>query len=235
MMRILICIAYFCTAYLVFTTSVAALNHSPISQPEKTNPCEGTWAVSGCDAFNPPRYETGKVRSPSGQFSVDGTTYNLFFNNGSTPPIPLNIIFTRTLTEIVWAPNSMSFAVNTSEGGNVGTFETAIYTINKTLKIKRIKIDPKVHMHMMRFQRCDPLEPERPNLGVSAWLANGSEILLVAEVPPHSSCKNMGALLGFRISATTGRLIDKIPEPVLRTKYKHLLGARFVGYRDSGK
>jgi hypothetical protein len=239
MMKILICIAY-----LVLATPVVAQSNSQTLKAGKPSSCKGHWAASGCSAFSSSEFKTKKVLSPSRRFSINGTPDGILFNNGSTPPVALaplssldsaEMLYARPLTEIVWSPNSQSFAVDASEGGNVGTYETAIYTINNALQLNRIIIDPEVHIHMMQLQRCDPLEPERPNLGVVGWLAKGSEILLVAEVPPHSSCKNMGALLGFRIAATTGSLIDKVSEPVLRKKYKHLLGTRFVGYQNSKK
>jgi hypothetical protein len=137
-----------------------------------------------------------------------------------TPPNP-----GIELTEIVHSPSGTAFALNASDGGIVGTWDVQIF-IGRSAAAAERTLHPEVRQAVDSFPQCG--ETEVPNLGLAAWLKGGTEMLLIAEVPPHSSCTNMGSLRGLRVETATGRLLEQIPENVVRAKWKHTLGCRFL-------
>ena len=127
--------------------------------------------------------------------------------------------------EVLWSPDSQRFALNVSDGGVVGGWFAKVYWIDESGGVNQIDIGSEVLRLANSLPRCE--EREDANIGVVAWLDGGKELLLVAEVPPHSSCRNMGALQGFRVSATTGVVVEHISERQLRQKWNATLGCRF--------
>jgi len=129
--------------------------------------------------------------------------------------------------EVLWSPDSNGFAINVSDGGLVGTWETHIYTIDQNGNPAPRNLQRLILPIVSKFLRCEPKEVA--NFGIAAWLNGSKEVLMIAEVPPHSSCRNMGTLIGFRISVLSGKIIERISERELRRKWKSFLGCRFMG------
>jgi hypothetical protein len=129
------------------------------------------------------------------------------------------------LVEMVRSPSGTAFALNASDGGLAGTWDVQIFIGGSAAAAERT-LHPEVRQAVDAFPQCE--EREVPNLGLAAWLKGGTEMLLIAEVPPHSSCTNMGSLRGLRVETATGRLLEQIPENVVRAKWKHTLGCRFL-------
>jgi hypothetical protein len=65
------------------------------------------------------------------------------------------------------------------------------------------------------------------NLGVATWLNGGKGVLVILEVPPHSSCRNMGALVGYEVSLADLKIVERLPEATLRARSGGSLGSRF--------
>jgi len=133
-----------------------------------------------------------------------------------------------TLAEIVHSPAGAQWAVNASDGGAVGTWDVRVFSGTKGKPVE-LTLHPEVQKAAASFPRCE--QKEDPNFALAAWLKGGTEMLIVAEVPPHSSCTNMGALRalrGLRVSTQTGRLLAQLPEAALRRKWERALGCRLV-------
>ena len=130
-----------------------------------------------------------------------------------------------SLTEVIWSPDAAAFVVNSSEGGLVGTWGAYVRVLASdgswAMRDVRRLIEPAAK----GVVQC--ATDEVPNLGAAGWLEEGRELLIVLEVPPHSSCRNLGALVGFRVSRRDWSILERIPESILRAKWGALLGPRF--------
>lgn len=156
---------------------------------------------------------------------IEGTGNGIRFHSNvfkSTLDIPA----TPALSEIVWSPNSDWFSVNYSDGGLVGTWNSRLYfvkngflkryvDINKTISIEHDKLNP----------QCD--EPEDLNFGIIMSMHSGNTLVIAAEVPPHSSCKNMGETKFFTFDLDKMKISKGINRSVLNQTIKNNLGCRF--------
>jgi hypothetical protein len=66
------------------------------------------------------------------------------------------------------------------------------------------------------------------NVGVVGFSGDSKEVLVIAEVPPHSSCQNMGEVLGFCIALQAKEVVARLPEKAARRAWTGLLGPRLA-------
>jgi hypothetical protein len=125
------------------------------------------------------------------------------------------------LTEVMWAPDAKHFAVNASDGGLVGSWNATVFAVREG---RPYRLPPlrEVQLAANRLARCEA--PESANLGVAAWLKGGAEMLVVAQVPPHSSCRNMGELHGWRVATASGRILESLSHAAMRRRWGDALG-----------
>jgi hypothetical protein len=130
------------------------------------------------------------------------------------------------LTEILWSPDSKAFVVNASNGGVVGTWNAYYYSIDAQGRPVSTNLQDSLSAMTQKIPHCD--DQEKANVGVAGWLDGGKDLLVVAEVPPHSSCRNMGAIRGFRVEVAPWSIVGEISESKLRRDWGRLLGPRFA-------
>lgn len=190
------------------------------------NNCSGIWAVSA----KPPYVGSGLIPSeipaPNGTSSVKASRYSLSLVSGEHTKELQELLFTPALTEVLWSPDSRNFVINTSEGGWVGQWNTYFYSIDQDGYPISRDLESLIRSIANNFAQCDP--PEEANIGTVAWLNDGKELLFVAEVPPHSSCRNMGDTLGFRVSVQSWKVIERISEGELQKNWTTVFGCRFM-------
>lgn len=129
-----------------------------------------------------------------------------------------------TLAELAWAPDSTAFFITESLGGAVGEWRVAVYVIeNQSIHVKDVTQD--VIKQFKGHYECK--EPEEPNVGAVKWLNGSTKLLVIAEVPPHSSCPEMGKLRGYLVEAVSGKITQEFDESELRARWGPYLGQRF--------
>lgn len=186
--------------------------------------CTGIWANSAISPYKEDGFSTIEIISPNGFFSISGSMEGLsLVNKGKS--IHLDLLFSPPLVEVLWAPDSLKFVINMSDGGLVGTWETHIYLIDGQGNPVHVNIQNFLLSISDKIPQCEP--KESVNVGIAAWLNESKEILLIVEVPPHSTCRNMGAITGFRISTQEMKVVEIISENELRKNWSHTLGCRF--------
>jgi hypothetical protein len=124
--------------------------------------------------------------------------------------------------EIGWSPTSTLFFVTYSDGGAVGTYHVSVYRISAG---RMEKIDPTgaVRWDFQRhYPKCD--SPEQPNIAGVAWSADSTELLVAAQVLPHSNCDNMGTFNLYTVAVSNGRIIDRIPQLPAKASLYGILG-----------
>jgi len=139
------------------------------------------------------------------------------YGNEGRALIPPN----QGLTEVSWAPDSQYLALSASDGGSVGNWGITVYAVRGG-QAHRLPPYRELHVAANRLLRCEG--PESANLGLAGWLKGGAEMLVVAQVPPHSACRNMGSLRGFRVATASGRILERMSYAALRKRWPDWLG-----------
>lgn len=184
--------------------------------------CTGVWARSGRNPYDAGNEKEKGVIAPSGVRSLVGSDQGLMVSD-QTGSTLVQLAVNPPVTEVLWSPDSRYFAVNASDGGLVGTWDATVVDSSAAAIVDRPLIE--VKKAASSLPQCET--PEQPNLAIAAWLRGGNEILVVAEVPAHSSCRNMAAVAGFRVDVATGTIRERLSASILRRRWPSVLGCRF--------
>jgi len=138
--------------------------------------------------------------------------------NSDPTPILIN-----NLAELLWSPSSNGFAITDSDGGLVGTWSVRLY-VTTGGRLREVQVTDRVRSDFQT--RTGGCRDEVPNVGAVGWL-NPDRLLVVAEAPPHSSCRDMGTFRGYELSVPSGQPLRTFDAHALRTCCAALLGPRF--------
>ena len=200
---------------------------------EKTGRIAGQWSArasylgQGLHVFDGPiELKVKRVQSPTGAYAAVFQDFDLFVEKGGRRLEGEREWAFSTLSEVLWAPDSKAFAITGSEGGWVGSWDVEVFYLREQT-VRRANITSRVKRDAMRRYQCtDPGGNEEPNMGAIGWLDGSSRLLLAAEVPPHSSCPEMGKLMGYVVTVPTGQILERLSEGQLRRRWRASLGER---------
>lgn len=169
-------------------------------------------------------------KSPSGRYAIAVTVSDLsevkltdLTNQKVIGTFPL---MNLSLSEILWSPDEKTFALTQSDGGGVGTWILSIGQISDkgTLSISD-DIDKLALADFRNKILPKDCSDEYPNLAAVSWVES-RKLFIVGEVPPHSSCKKMGALFGYVIAIPSGEILTRIDDKMISKEWHAQLGQR---------
>jgi hypothetical protein len=198
--------------------------HGQSPGADKSSEPVGVWSKEATSLRYP--WETRKleITAPDGRkiALIDGVRLHVVIDGRPLPGTVHEGV--GTLAELAWSPSSDAFFITESDGGSIGRWDTRVYLI-KDGKVRGIHLTQEVVREFKKQYSC--VEPEEPNIGAVQWM--GSDMLLLAaEVPPHSSCPEMGKIRGYVVSVPKGRILQRLGEEELRARWGRYLGARFA-------
>ncbi len=128
--------------------------------------------------------------------------------------------------ELLWAPDSRALAVTADDGGATGTFDLSILVRRKKGRHwRQIDLSDRVAKVFAPEMHCD--ERETPNVGAVGW-TSGQRLIVAAQVPPHSSCANMGHVAAYIADVKSGDVLMKVDPRTLHRHYRRMLGTAFA-------
>lgn len=131
----------------------------------------------------------------------------------------------NTLAELAWAPDSRAFFLTESGGGLVGEWFVTVYTLDKGKVVDR-DVTREVIRRFKKHYRC--IEDQPPNLGGVAWVQGSRRLLVVAEVPPHSNCPQMGKIRGYIVDVASGEVLQEFTAKELKVGWRRHIGDRVL-------
>jgi len=160
---------------------------------------------------------------------VTGVGFHIKINGKRLPDPKEDIHGIQILAELGWSPDSKAFFVTQSDGGEVGTWYVNIYILGPRFLIDA-DITNEVKKDFMARYNCDVWGEDRgneiPNIAAIKWLNGSSKLLLLAEVPPHSSCPEMGKFMGYVVSVPSGKILVRYSAAEVKAKWGRSLGRR---------
>lgn len=222
---------------VVALTLIANGQQEHILLAKKRAPTPGEWSANaiylgfglgGLDGVG--EYRVARVPSPDLKKVILIADEKLQVNDVSGKPLSgSQVDFVPTLSEVLWSDDSSAFAITSSFGGFVGDWHVRVYMIQGN-RLTKLNVTSLAEKDAVRRYRCDPSEPnEPPEIGAVAWQEGVNRLLVVAQVPPHSSCPDMGTLFGYVVSVPNGNILRRLSEIQLRTEFGSLLGERLAG------
>jgi hypothetical protein len=127
-------------------------------------------------------------------------------------------------SEIVWSPDSLSFALTSSDGGANGTWEVGMFLLqNSRFRYSDVSREA-VDLYQKEFPCTSPQEP---NVGAVKFVKESKQLLLVVDPPLTSSCGDQVAIRGFVVTVPDGKVVKEIAGQDLRDDWGEALGPRF--------
>ena len=196
-------------AILLFVIATLELANAQAQTQTQAPAADGEWgsfAAPGSQGVSD-LPETGIKRlyapNQSSFIKITPESVSLVAPNGSQTDLS-NFIGSMNLTEFKYTDDSTAVFVNSSLGGFTGDWHTHIYRFKNgkaqefdILKVLKASGLPK------SSEDCDP------NIYSIAWLHENSQLLVLAEIPPSSSCGvNMGLSRGYVVDLDHHRVIE---------------------------
>ncbi len=133
------------------------------------------------------------------------------------------------LAEVVWSPDSRAFAITWSDGGDVGTWRVNVFWIGQNA-VRYTDPTPQVQTEFMGTYRCAGSTNQVPNIAALDWANGSADLLLVAQVPPDSSCRQMGRIDGYLVAARTGAILGRYSQEQFLKRWGNLVSVQ--GYEN---
>lgn len=175
----------------------------------------GQWSRNSQVIYQDLEVPIGVMPSPDGKSEIMGSAHGLSLVKSEGVPVDLKIAVTPALTEGRWSADSKSFFINDSDGGAVGTWDTWIFQPVKGGGVQSFPVRNLIEQRIPHFMKCEA--GEVLNIASIGWLDGGDKVLMVAQVPDHSACSNMGAEMYFVYSIENNEISKKMS----KYKFKH--------------
>jgi hypothetical protein len=221
-------------AFLILCATITTIIFLPIAQ----GLCgDGVWSAEARSlSFSMGTVESPGVRdvlvtSPNGRKRIIVKNYELRVESDGrqmrTPSgEPIGVY---PLAEVGWAPDSGAFFLTWSDGGAVGSWNTDVYLLTPS-GLRKAEATDNVRRDFMKRYNCDVWGEhtgnEVPNIAGLKWLKGSKQLLLIAEVPPHSSCPEMGKFMGYSVSVPSGKILVRYSAKEVKTRWGKPLGIR---------
>ncbi|HJX83595.1 MAG TPA: hypothetical protein VJ723_04545 [Candidatus Angelobacter sp.] len=131
-------------------------------------------------------------------------------------------------TEVLWSPDSSSFAVNQTEGGG-GIGQRAYIFYLRGNRLQRVNVSLPVEKVFGAPVKCEVRVP--PNTAVLQWLDSKS-ILMVAEIANVSVCKCRGTFRTYKISLPNLKVLESYTQSETKRLFPNALGCELRGADD---
>ncbi len=226
--------------------SLAAWQSPALAQvpfAEKRNPTPGEWSARavylgfGLGAFDRPgELRVSRVASPDSKKIAVFEKLELSILKEKTKLLGLADVQFTPLSEVLWSPDSQALAITWSDGGYVGTWRPRVFLVARGRVQEARVVEEMLKDFAVRFT-CEKLGDlkDSANVAVLHWIKGSSKLLLVAEVPNHSSCKDMGSVMGYIVSVPSGKVLQRLSLRQLRAQWGQFLGERLGGpFKPSG-
>ncbi|WP_413624791.1 hypothetical protein [Luteibacter sp. Lutesp34] len=123
------------------------------------------------------------------------------------------------LTEVNWSREANALFINSSDGGDVGTWSTRVFLISGS-EVHEEKVGEAVSKEA--FPSDTPLE--YINVMSIGWINHGSALLVLRQVPNSSSYKDMGLAMFYLVDIKTAAVVEQLTPADAAKKYRSIFG-----------
>lgn len=106
--------------------------------------------------------------------------------------------------QVLWSGDSKAFALTGSQTGANGQYRTTVFVLRE----KSLVAFPLTNLIERAFGH--PVKcgwPEVPNVAAVKWLNRSKQLLVAAQIYPHSNCDSFGTFKGYVIDIAQKRVI----------------------------
>ncbi|MCU1285653.1 MAG: hypothetical protein JWO13_2003 [Acidobacteriales bacterium] len=210
---------------VLFFAMLSCFVLSGTAQSNKVS-CGGCWSRNAVSLSN--RYDSStkagrtleyRIKSPDGTKSAIVIGAFLYLEVGDHRIKSSRGV--NFIAEIKWSPDSKAFFVTQSDGGSIGTYYVDVFLAGDE-NLTWVNPAKTVEKDFKKQYTCQ--SPETPNIGAVSWIGTSDKLLLIAQVPPHSTCPKMGSFFGYAVSIPSGQILNTYSEKDIFSRWHHKLG-----------
>jgi hypothetical protein len=132
-------------------------------------------------------------------------------------------------SEVLWSPDSQSFAVNETVGGGGIGQRIYVFYVERS-QMRRVDVSPAVEKAFGSPVKCEVHVP--PNTAILEWL-DSQHVLVVAEVVPVSLCDCPGTFKSYEVSLPNPRVLRSHTESGTKQLFAGSLGCELDDADDA--
>ena len=133
-------------------------------------------------------------------------------------------------TEILWSPDSQSFAVTGSVEGANGRYEASVFYVRDD-HLEQVELTSLI-THVFRHPvKCG--WPELPNVVAVKWLNPSQEILVAAQIIHHSNCDSFGTFKAYSIDLAQLHVVEAFDQMETKRRFAKDLGQELLQANDN--
>ncbi|HVI56044.1 MAG TPA: hypothetical protein VM621_13460 [Luteibacter sp.] len=123
------------------------------------------------------------------------------------------------LTELNWSNEANALFINSSDGGDVGTWSTRVFVISGN-GVHEVKVGAAVSKQ--RFPSA--IRRKYMNVMSIGWINHGSALLVLRQVPNSSDYKDMNLARLYVVDVDSGRVIEQLTPADAAKRYRTVFG-----------
>ncbi|HLJ85934.1 MAG TPA: hypothetical protein VKZ53_03875 [Candidatus Angelobacter sp.] len=123
-----------------------------------------------------------------------------------------------------WSPDNRTFYITQSDGYSTG-YATNLYRFERERILSLFNVTGTILKNFEKRHRC---WDNSPNIAGLAWINNGQQLMVVAEVPPIGMCDQMEYFAAYGIVMSTGRIVARYSPKMLMEQQQAVLGPRLT-------
>ena len=133
--------------------------------------------------------------------------------------IDIQDVMNPGLTEVNWSNEANALFINSSDGGDVGTWTTRVFAISAN-GVREVKVGAAVSKQPF------PSATRRQYLNVVSvgWINSGSALLVLRQVPNSSDYRDMNLARLYVVDIKSGRVIEQLTPADAAKKYSAVFG-----------
>jgi hypothetical protein len=131
--------------------------------------------------------------------------------------------------EVLWSPDSNSFAVTGSLQSANGPFQTDVFAIHGD-QLERVSISRLITLTFGHPVKCG--WPESPNVGAIRWVVPSQQILVAAEIVHHSNCDSFGTFKAYTVELAGPRILKTYNQLQTKRLFASDLGEELIQAND---
>jgi hypothetical protein len=124
-------------------------------------------------------------------------------------------------SELLWAPDSLAFFVTTSDQGAIGHFRTVVVAAGRRGPIAR-DLSELIERAFGHPVACG--SREHANVGGIRWVSASRELLVAAEIAPHTNCDSFGTFRAYPVDWRRQRIIRSFDQLKAKHRFRNALG-----------
>lgn len=123
--------------------------------------------------------------------------------------------------QVLWSPDSKSFALTGSVVGANGQYQTDAFLV-QAKRLVKVPLTTLIERAFGHPVKC--LWPESPNVVAVQWVKPSQQLLIAAQIIHHTNCDSFGAFKAYSVDISSRRVVKAYNQLTAKRLFSDSLG-----------